>query len=98
MRRDAPTFNPGEPEHRVGCRLLWQRARSVGDQGVWNGGSEQGNALDHVVVVVFENRSLDNLLGRLYGPGEEITKLRQRSLPVSQWDIASLVFPASCLR
>ena len=26
------------------------------------------NALDHVVVVVFENRSLDNLLGRLYGP------------------------------
>ena len=26
------------------------------------------HALDHVVVVVFENRSLDNLLGRLYGP------------------------------
>jgi phospholipase C len=26
------------------------------------------NALDHVVVVVFENRSLDNVLGRLYGP------------------------------
>jgi phospholipase C len=25
-------------------------------------------ALDHVVVAVFENRSLDNLLGRLYGP------------------------------
>jgi hypothetical protein len=23
---------------------------------------------DHVVVVVFENRSLDNVLGRLYGP------------------------------
>jgi hypothetical protein len=28
------------------------------------------NALDHIVVVVFENRSLDNLLGRLYGPGD----------------------------
>ena len=28
------------------------------------------NALDHVVVVVFENRSLDNVLGRLYGPGD----------------------------
>jgi hypothetical protein len=27
-------------------------------------------ALDHVVVVVFENRSLDNVLGRLYGPGD----------------------------
>ena len=28
------------------------------------------HALDHVVVVVFENRSLDNVLGRLYGPGD----------------------------
>ena len=28
------------------------------------------SALDHVVVVLFENRSLDNLLGRLYGPGD----------------------------
>lgn len=27
-------------------------------------------ALDHVVVVMFENRSFDNLLGRLYAPGE----------------------------
>ena len=31
-------------------------------------GHSKDNALDHVVVVVFENRSLDNLLGRLYGP------------------------------
>jgi len=28
------------------------------------------NALDHVVAVMFENRSFDNLLGRLYEPGE----------------------------
>jgi len=27
-------------------------------------------ALDHVVVLMFENRSFDNLLGRLYAPGE----------------------------
>jgi phospholipase C len=27
-------------------------------------------AIDHVVVVMFENRSFDNLLGRLYQPGE----------------------------
>ena len=27
-------------------------------------------ALDHVVVVMFENRSFDHLLGRLYQPGE----------------------------
>ena len=25
-------------------------------------------ALEHVVLVLFENRSLDNLLGHLYGP------------------------------
>ena len=31
---------------------------------------DRRNALDHVVVVMFENRSFDNLLGRLYEPGE----------------------------
>ena len=31
-------------------------------------GQGREHALDHVVVVVFENRSLDNVLGRLYGP------------------------------
>jgi phospholipase C len=29
-----------------------------------------GPRFDHVVVVMFENRSMDNLLGRLYEPGE----------------------------
>jgi hypothetical protein len=29
-------------------------------------------ALDHVVVALFENRSFDNLLGRLYEPGEAL--------------------------
>ncbi len=33
-------------------------------------GPHRDNALDHVVVMVFENRSFDNLLGRLYQPGE----------------------------
>jgi phospholipase C len=33
-------------------------------------GQSRDSALDHVVVVVFENRSLDNVLGRLYGPGD----------------------------
>ena len=28
---------------------------------------DRSNAMDHVVVVLFENRSLDNVLGRLYG-------------------------------
>jgi hypothetical protein len=29
---------------------------------------DRSRALDHIVVVLFENRSLDNVLGRLYGP------------------------------
>ncbi len=32
--------------------------------------SDKSRALDHVVVVLFENRSLDNVLGHLYGPGD----------------------------
>ncbi len=31
---------------------------------------DRSSALDHVVVLMFENRSFDNLLGRLYLPGE----------------------------
>ena len=31
---------------------------------------DPSNALDHVVVIMFENRSFDNLLGRLYEPGD----------------------------
>lgn len=31
---------------------------------------DKSNAMDHVIVVMFENRSFDNLLGRLYEPGE----------------------------
>jgi phospholipase C len=30
----------------------------------------RANALDHIIVVLFENRSLDHMLGRLYGPGD----------------------------
>ena len=32
------------------------------------GSATRANALDHVVVMLFENRSLDNVLGHLYGP------------------------------
>jgi phospholipase C len=31
---------------------------------------DRSRALDHVVVALFENRSLDNVLGHLYGPGD----------------------------
>ena len=47
------------------------------------------NALDHVVVVMFENRSFDNLLGRLYEPGEvasfEGVIGKGLSNPVPEW-------------
>jgi phospholipase C len=31
---------------------------------------DRSHALDHIVVVLFENRSLDNVLGHLYGPDD----------------------------
>jgi hypothetical protein len=38
-------------------------------------GQSRDNALDHVVVVVFENWPLDNVLGRMHGPGDGKTGL-----------------------
>jgi phospholipase C len=47
------------------------------------------NALDHVIVVVFENRSLDNVLGRLYGPedGKTFEGVLGKDLtnPIPEW-------------
>ena len=49
----------------------------------------RANALDHVVVVVFENRSLDNVLGRLYGPEDGKTFEgvigKDLSNPIPEW-------------
>jgi phospholipase C len=46
-------------------------------------------ALDHVVVVLFENRSLDNVLGHLYGPGDGKTFEgvigKELSNPIPEW-------------
>src|SRR6476646_4369111 len=47
------------------------------------------NALDHVVVVLFENRSLDNVLGHLYGPqdGKSFEGVIGKDLsnPIPEW-------------
>jgi phospholipase C len=52
-------------------------------------GQTRNNALDHVVVVVFENRSLDNVLGRLYGPedGKTFEGVLSKNLsnPIPDW-------------
>jgi hypothetical protein len=46
-------------------------------------------AFDHVVVVLFENRSLDNVLGRLYGPEDGKTFEgvigKDLSNPIPEW-------------
>jgi phospholipase C len=50
---------------------------------------DRANAIDHVVVVMFENRSFDNLLGRLYQPGEVASfdgvTGREFSNPIPGW-------------
>ena len=47
------------------------------------------HAMDHVVLVLFENRSFDNLLGRLYEPGQvpayEGVLGRELSNPIPEW-------------
>jgi phospholipase C len=52
-------------------------------------GPDRENAIDHVVVIMFENRSFDNLLGRLYQPGEvasfEGVIGRDLSNPIPDW-------------
>ena len=63
--------------------------------GLWKGGIHMtdsptpANALDHVVVVLFENRSLDNMLGRLYGPedGKTLEGVIGKDLsnPIPEW-------------
>ena len=52
-------------------------------------GPDRSQAMDHVVVVLFENRSFDNLLGRLYEPGEvaafEGVLGKELSNPIPLW-------------
>ena len=49
----------------------------------------RSEALDHMVVVLFENRSLDNVLGRLYGPedGKTFEGVIGKDLtnPIPEW-------------
>jgi phospholipase C len=51
--------------------------------------TERSNALDHIVVVLFENRSLDNMLGHLYGPDDgktfEGVVGKNLSNPIPEW-------------
>jgi len=50
---------------------------------------DRSHAIDHVVVVLFENRSLDNVLGHLYGPedGKTFEGVIGKDLtnPIPEW-------------
>jgi phospholipase C len=56
-----------------------------------SGSASVAGALDHVVVVLFENRSLDNVLGHLYGPGDGKTfdgvVGKELSNPIPDWAV-----------
>ena len=58
-------------------------------KGVGVATPKRENGLDHVVVVMFENRSFDHLLGRLYEPGEvesfEGVIGKDLSNPIPEW-------------
>jgi phospholipase C len=51
--------------------------------------TDRTHAMDHVVVVMFENRSLDNVLGHLYGPEDGKTFEgvigKELSNPIPEW-------------
>src|SRR5215510_13427605 len=51
--------------------------------------TDRSHALDHVVVVLFENRSFDNVLGHLYSPGDGKTFEgvigKELSNPIPEW-------------
>ena len=51
--------------------------------------ADRSHAMDHVVLVLFENRSLDNMLGRLYGPedGKSFEGVVGKDLgnPIPEW-------------
>lgn len=51
--------------------------------------TDRSRALDHIIVVLFENRSFDNVLGHLYGPGDgkifEGAIGKDLSNPIPEW-------------
>jgi len=65
------------------------RPRPSDDRDTSMAARERLTGLDHVVVVMFENRSFDHLLGRLYEPGEvqsfEGVMGKDLSNPIPDW-------------
>ncbi len=50
--------------------------------------NERTHAMDHIIVILFENRSFDNVLGHLYGPDDknfEGVIGKNLSNPIPEW-------------
>lgn len=59
---------------------------------------DKSAALDHVAVVMFENRSFDNLLRHLYQPGEEYQHVNMQLFglidpPANRGKLAHMIAP-----
>ena len=56
---------------------------------VFSVATDRSNAMDHMIVVLFENHSLDSLLGHLYGPedGKTFEGVIGKNLsnPIPEW-------------
>jgi len=74
-------------EARPAWQGIWPDVTAKRGRGFSMAGRDE--ALDHVVVVLFENRSLDNMLGRLYGPSDgktfEGVLGKDLSNPIPDW-------------
>ena len=84
-RRPGRTCSPKPP---IPTRPEGRRERSQRERGN-DMPVDRSNAMDHMVVVLFENRSLDNVLGHLYGPEDGKTFEgvigKDLSNPIPEW-------------
>jgi phospholipase C len=80
---------PGESSGKIKALVGQRLPRAGQERKAPMSHPDRGNAMDHVVVVMFENRSFDNLLGRLYQPGEVASfdgvTGREFSNPIPEW-------------
>ncbi|WP_177226057.1 alkaline phosphatase family protein [Actinacidiphila rubida] len=67
VRARLPSFDSGTEQENSGIDC-GDRGRA--DRRPLMSATDGSHGLDHVVVLMFENRSFDNLLGQLYQPGE----------------------------
>jgi hypothetical protein len=67
----------------------WGFSSGPRERGAGRATPDRQHGLDHVVVLMFENRSFDHLLGRLYQPGEvesfEGILGKDLSNPIPEW-------------